>query len=51
MNYADMHCHMLYGVDDGAQDRETSRAMLDAAYADGTRTICFTPHCHPRILR
>lgn len=47
MNYADMHCHMLYGVDDGAQDRETSRAMLDAAYADGTRTICFTPHCHP----
>ncbi len=47
MNYADMHCHMLYGVDDGAQDRETSRAVLDAAYADGTRTICFTPHCHP----
>lgn len=42
-----MHCHMLFGVDDGAEDFSTSLAMLDIAYADGIRNICFTPHCNP----
>lgn len=45
-NY-DMHCHMLFGVDDGARDEETMRAMLDMAWCDGTRAVCFTPHYHP----
>lgn len=45
--FFDMHCHTLYGVDDGAGDFSTSLAMLDIAYADGIRNICFTPHCNP----
>ncbi len=45
--YVDMHCHILPGVDDGAQNTDEMRAMLRMAYADGTRTIIATPHCHP----
>ena len=44
---ADLHIHLLCGVDDGARDEETMRAMVDAAYDDGTRVICATPHYHP----
>lgn len=40
----DLHCHMLYGVDDGAESVEETFKMLDIAYSDGIRTICFTPH-------
>ena len=43
----DLHCHVLYGVDDGAQTIEESRALIETAYATGTRTICFTPHYNP----
>lgn len=44
--FADIHCHGLHEVDDGAKTVETMQAMLDAAYADGTRYLCFTPHFH-----
>ncbi len=47
MIFADIHCHALYGVDDGAPDAAHMCAMLDAAYADGVRFLCLTPHCHP----
>ena len=47
MVYTDMHTHLLCGVDDGAKDEETMRAMLDAAYADGVRRLCATPHFQP----
>ena len=40
----DIHCHTLSEVDDGAIDENTMKSMLDAAYSDGIRTICFTPH-------
>lgn len=46
MFFADLHCHGLFEVDDGATSEETMHAMLDAAYADGTRYLCFTPHFH-----
>ena len=45
--YCDLHCHILYGVDDGAQTVEDARALIDGAYASGTRTVCFTPHYNP----
>lgn len=48
--FFDLHCHMLCGVDDGAPDRETMFAMLEAAYADGTRAICLTPHFSPYLF-
>lgn len=47
MKRIDLHCHGLYGLDDGAPDRETAQRMLELAYADGTRVLCFTPHFHP----
>lgn len=40
----DIHCHTLFGVDDGATDEAIMKSMLDAAYSDGIRAICFTPH-------
>ena len=45
--FCDLHCHILYGVDDGARTIEESRALIATAYASGTRTICFTPHYNP----
>jgi protein-tyrosine phosphatase len=40
----DIHCHILYGVDDGAKTPDDTQAMLDMAYKDGIRTIIATPH-------
>ncbi len=40
----DIHCHALSNVDDGASNEDTMKAMLDIAYENGTRAICFTPH-------
>lgn len=47
MFYTDIHCHLLYGVDDGAKTKEDMFAMLDASYQDGVRNLCATPHYHP----
>jgi protein-tyrosine phosphatase len=40
----DIHSHFLYGLDDGAQDRDTSIAMLRMAFDNGTTDIVATPH-------
>lgn len=47
MNYADIHIHALWGVDDGAKDEAQMHAIVDAAYSDGVRVMCLTPHYHP----
>lgn len=47
MFYTDVHSHMLFGTDDGAKTEDEMYAMLDAAYAGGTRTLCLTPHYQP----
>ena len=44
VDFVDLHCHMLFHVDDGADTEDTMKAMLDVAYSNGTRYICFTPH-------
>ncbi|MCR4851772.1 MAG: hypothetical protein K5870_10990 [Lachnospiraceae bacterium] len=44
----DIHCHILYGTDDGAQDLETGLKMLRIAYEEGIRSIILTPHYKPR---
>ncbi len=41
----DMHCHILPGVDDGAQNLSESLAMLAAARDAGVTGIVCTPHC------
>lgn len=45
--FADMHLHALYGVDDGAKNEEMMYAMVEAAWKDGSRLLCLTPHFHP----
>ena len=40
----DIHCHILPGIDDGAETIEESLEMARMAVADGTTTIVATPH-------
>jgi protein-tyrosine phosphatase len=40
----DLHSHILYGLDDGAQTLDESLAIGRMAAADGTRVIAATPH-------
>lgn len=47
MFYVDLHSHILWGVDDGAKDKEMSREMLKMAYDQGIRTILATSHSYP----
>lgn len=41
---ADIHCHILPYVDDGAENLEETAALLDEEAAQGVRIICVTPH-------
>ncbi len=42
----DLHCHILPGVDDGAQSLEEALAMARFYVADGVTGVVATPHCH-----
>lgn len=42
--FVDIHSHILYGVDDGAKNREASADMLQEAAAQGIKVIIATPH-------
>ena len=42
---SDIHCHILTGVDDGAQDMDASLEMLAAAKRVGVTSMVATPHC------
>ena len=48
VGFVDIHCHILPGVDDGAQNLAEAVAMLRAAHAQGTQAIVTTPHNLPR---
>jgi protein-tyrosine phosphatase len=43
----DLHCHLLPGVDDGADCTATALALARVAVADGTTHAVLTPHIHP----
>ncbi len=47
MSYAELHFHLLPGIDDGPPSLEASVELARAAAADGTRTIVATPHVNP----
>ena len=40
----DIHCHLLYGVDDGAENKTESVEMLKRAKSQGITDIFLTPH-------
>ena len=44
IDFVDLHCHALFRLDDGAHNEDVMKRMLDIAYSDGTRYLCFTPH-------
>src|SRR3984893_109929 len=43
----DIHTHLLFGVDDGAESLDMSIAMAEMAIKDGVTHIIGTPHAHP----
>lgn len=53
----DIHCHILPGLDDGAETIEEARAMAEMAIADGITHIVGTPHANevyrftPELIR
>lgn len=40
----DLHCHIIFGTDDGAKELENSINILREAYEAGFTKICCTPH-------
>ena len=53
----DIHCHILPGLDDGADTMETSIQMAESAIADGVTHVVGTPHANstypfvPELIR
>ncbi|MHC4780590.1 MAG: tyrosine-protein phosphatase [Planctomycetota bacterium] len=44
LSYADLHIHLLPGLDDGPEDLDGSLDLLRACWRGGTRYFCATPH-------
>jgi protein-tyrosine phosphatase len=42
--FADIHCHMLWEIDDGSRSEEESLLMAEMAVHDGIETVILTPH-------
>jgi protein-tyrosine phosphatase len=46
----DIHCHILPGLDDGAESAEISLEMAEAAIADGITHVVATPHANSEFV-
>ncbi|MCR4961256.1 MAG: histidinol-phosphatase [Lachnospiraceae bacterium] len=42
--YLDMHSHIIPGVDDGSENLEMSKYLVDRSYEEGVRVMVATPH-------
>ncbi len=42
--FTDHHCHLLPGVDDGVQNADETRALLELMEQHGVEEVWFTPH-------
>ena len=45
--FVDIHHHLIYRVDDGAQSFEATQKLLRESYEDGVRDLITTPHVTP----
>ncbi len=45
-----LHCHILFGVDDGARTEEQMVDLIKKEYSFGVRHLCFTPHYNPALF-
>ena len=45
--FVDIHHHLIYGMDDGAQTWEQTQQMLTSAWKNGIDRIIATPHAEP----
>ncbi|MBF0587567.1 MAG: capsular biosynthesis protein [Magnetococcales bacterium] len=48
--YIDLHCHILPGIDDGAENLEMALEMAQMAVDHGTSAIMATPHIIPGVF-
>lgn len=49
LTMVDIHCHLVPGVDDGAESVEAALAMIEQARACGVTAILTTPHIRGRL--
>lgn len=47
--FTDIHSHVIWGVDDGAENEGETFKLLEEAAADGIGTIICTPHVTPGV--
>ena len=47
--FVDIHSHVIWGVDDGAETQEETERLLREAAEDGIGTIICTPHITPGV--
>lgn len=43
----DFHSHALFGMDDGAKNKEMAVEMLELSVKQGVSSVLLTPHCYP----
>jgi len=48
MVFADIHTHIIPGIDDGAKDEKASRAILEMLIKQGITDVCFSSHFYPQ---
>ena len=51
MNRAELHFHLLPGIDDGPADLAESVTLARLAVADGTTLVTVTPHVRDLLAR